>query len=86
MTILAGGNPNIGNLRETFFYNQMRVNNDVVSSKESDFCIGQYTFEVGGHKKGRKQIADIPNGIVVRDDIETGHGIIVPLWNFGLNY
>ena len=37
MTVLSGGNPNLGNLRETFFYNQMRVRNDVISSKESDF-------------------------------------------------
>lgn len=86
MTILSGGTPDIGNLRETFFYNQMRVNNDVISSRVSDFAIGSYTFEVGGHKKGSKQLEGIPNGIVVRDDIETGHGIFVPLWQFGLNY
>lgn len=86
MTVLANGNPDVGNLRETFFYNQMRVNNQVTSSRESDFKIGKFTFEVGGKKKGKKQITDIPNGIVVRDDIEYGNGIIVPLWHFGLNY
>ncbi len=86
MTILSGGTPNIGNLRETFFYNQMRVMNDVTASRESDFVIGEYTFEIGGRKKGKKQIENIPNGIIVRDDIEFGHGIVVPLWQFGLNY
>ena len=86
MTILAGGTPDIGNLRETFFYNQLRVNNDIISSRVSDFTIGSYTFEVGGRKKGSKQLEDIPNGIVVRDDIETGHGTFVPLWQFGFNY
>lgn len=86
MTVLAGGNPDLGNIRETFFYNQMRVNNDVISSKESDFKINGYTFEVGGKKKGKKQIEGIENGIVVRDDIEVGHGAFVPLWHFGLNY
>lgn len=86
MTVLAGGNPDLGNIRETFFYNQMRVNNDVISSKESDFKINDYTFEVGGKKKGKKQIADVKNGIVVRDEIEMGHGAFVPLWYFGLNY
>ncbi len=86
MSVLAGGNPNIGNLRETFFYNQMRVCNDVISSKVSDFKIGEYTFEVGGKKKGTRQIESIDNGIVVKDDIEYGHGIFVPLWTFGLNY
>ena len=86
MTALSGAQPNIGNLRETFFYNQMRVNNIVTSSKASDFVIGKYTFEVGGEKKGHKQIEGIPNGIVVKDGIERGHGDIVPLWQFGFNY
>ena len=86
MTVLAGGNPEVGNLRETFFFNQMRKNYPIVSSRESDFKIGEYTFEVGGKKKGKKQIADIPHGVVVRDDIEYGHGNIIPLWHFGLSY
>lgn len=30
MTVLSGGKADIGNMRETFFYNQMRVENDVV--------------------------------------------------------
>lgn len=86
MTVLSGGTPNIGNLRETFFYNQTRLRNDVMASKESDFFISPYTFEVGGKNKGKRQIKDVENGIIVKDDIETGHGIIVPLWAFGLNY
>ncbi len=86
MTVLAGGSPDMGNLRETFFYNQMRVRNEVVASRESDFRIGDYTFEVGGKRKGKRQIEGIPNGIVVRDDIETGHGNYVALWQFGFNY
>ena len=86
MSVLSGGRPDIGSVRETFFYNQMRVMNDVISSKESDFVIDQYTFEIGGRKKGKKQIEDLPDGIIVKDDIESGHGITVPLWQFGLNY
>lgn len=86
MTVLAFGKPETGNLRETFFYNQMRVNNKVLSSRVSDFTIGDYTFEVGGKKKGNKQIEDIPNGIVVKDDIEYGTLYTIPLWAFGLNY
>ena len=79
-------NPNIGNIRETFFYNQMREKQDVISSRVSDFTIGDYTFEIGGRKKGKKQIEDVKNGRIVKDDIETGHGIIIPLWYFGMNY
>lgn len=86
MFVLAGGHPDVGNLRETFFYNQLRVKNEVVASRESDFVIGGHTFEIGGAKKGRKQIENIPGGIIVRDDIEYGHGIVVPLWQFGFNY
>ncbi len=78
--------PNIGNVRETFFYNQMREKQTVRASRVSDFTVGQYTLEVGGRNKGKKQIEDVENGIVVKDDIETGHGIVVPLWHFGMNY
>lgn len=86
MTVLAYGKPETGNLRETFFYNQTRVNNKVLSSRVSDFTIGDYTFEVGGKKKGNKQIEDVPNGIIVKDDIEYGSFHTIPLWAFGLNY
>lgn len=86
MTVLAYGNPDTGNLRETFFYNQMRVNNNVLSSRVSDFAIGDYTFEVGGKKKGNKQIENVANGIVVKDDIEYGFLNVIPLWALGLNY
>ena len=79
-------NPNIGNARETFFYNQMREKQNVTASKASDFTIGDYTFEIGGRKKGKKQIEDVKDGRIVKDDIETGHGIIIPLWYFGMNY
>lgn len=84
--VLAEGAADRGNLRETFFYNQTRVTSPVVASKLSDFAIGKYTFEVGGKKKGKKQIEDIPNAFVVRDDIEYRVNNIIPLWAFGLMY
>ena len=86
MYVLGADSANTGNLRETFFYNQTRVVSDVISSKASDFVIGEHTFEVGGKKKGLKQIEDIPNAYLVKDDIEYGHGISIPLWTFGLLY
>ena len=86
MYALKGRNTNIGSVRETFFYNQMRVNNDVIAAKNTDFRIDGHIFEVGGAKKGQKQLENDPNGIVVRDDIEFGHANIIPLWHFGLNY
>lgn len=84
--ILGGENSNIGNIRETFFYNQMRVKQDIISSKVSDFQIGERTFEIGGKSKEQQQIAKAQEGYVIKDDIETGYGNIIPLWNFGMNY
>ena len=86
MYILGAENTNVGNLRETFFYNQTREKYDVISSKESDFVIGERTFEVGGKGKQGKQIEGIPNGYLVKDDIEYGYGRTLPLWTFGLLY
>ena len=86
MYTLQGQSTNIGNVRETFFYNQMRINNNLVAAKITDFRIDKYIFEIGGHKKGQKQLDNDPNGYVVRDDIEYGYGNIIPLWQFGLNY
>ena len=76
----------IGNIRETFFFNQMRVKNKVFVSKTSDFEIDGITFEIGGKGKSQKQVSSTPNSFVVKDDIEFGSGNIIPLWLFGLNY
>jgi hypothetical protein len=43
---LGGEQSEIGNVRETFFFNQMRVNHDVVTSSVSDFSMDGYTFEM----------------------------------------
>ena len=74
-------------MRELFKRNHPSLRDYLyLSSKVSDFTIGDYTFEIGGRKKGKKQIEDVKNGRIVKDDIETGHGIIIPLWYFGMNY
>jgi len=83
---LAGEKSNAGNLRETFFFNQMRLKNDVISSKKADFSIDNYTFEVGGKNKHQKQIEKDGKSFVVKDDIEFGYLNVIPLWAFGLNY
>lgn len=86
MTVLSGDSPNIGNLRETFFYNQMRVDYDVITSRISDFRISDMTFEIGGKNKGQRQIKEAVNGFVVKDDIEYKYGNVIPLFMFGLTY
>ncbi len=84
--VLAPNRADIGNVRETFFMNQMRVVGDVMCSPVSDFMVAGMTFEIGGRKKGQKQIADVKNAFVVKDDIETGFANVLPLWAFGLLY
>ena len=83
---LAENETNVGNLRETFFLNQMRVNNSVVASSVGDFKIGGRVFEVGGKSKGQRQIQGVEQGFIVKDNIELSSGNILPLWWFGLNY
>ena len=84
--LLGGDAADVGNIRETFFFSQMRVVSDVVSSHISDFEIDGKTFEVGGKNKGKKQLSEAKEGYVVKDDIEFGSGNIIPLWAFGLLY
>lgn len=83
---LAPEHADIGNVRETFFMNQTRVCNDVRSSDISDFEIDNKVFEIGGRKKGQKQIENASDGYIVKDDIESGYANVIPLWAFGLNY
>lgn len=83
---LVGEKSNIGNLRETFFFNQMRVKNEVISSQIADFVIENYTFEVGGKNKKQNQIEKDSKSFIVKDDIEYGYRNVIPLWVFGLNY
>jgi predicted AAA+ superfamily ATPase len=83
---LVGDKSNIGNIRETFFFNQMRIKNEVISSEKADFVIDNYTFEVGGKNKQQKQIKKDGKSFVVKDDIEFGYLNVIPLWAFGLNY
>ena len=83
---LADDTSNIGNIRKTFFLNQTRVKHDVFASPVADFLVDDKTFEVGGKKKGQKQIKEIENGYIVKDDIENGYLNIIPLWQFGLTY
>src|SRR5690606_22590129 len=83
---LAKEKQNIGNIRETFFLNQLRVGHEVSSSSLADFKIEGIDFEVGGENKGREQIRNAEKAFVVKDDIESGFLNTIPLWHFGLMY
>ncbi len=83
----GNSNPNIGNIRETFFFNQLQVSHSVEASSQSDFLINEtFTFEVGGKNKTTKQIKGLENAYVAKDEIEIGAGKSIPLWLFGFLY
>jgi predicted AAA+ superfamily ATPase len=77
----------VGNVRETFFFNQVSQSNSVVATANVDFKVAnQYFFEVGGKNKKQKQIKDSPNSYIVKDGIEIGSDLNIPLWLFGFLY
>lgn len=87
MYALNNTTPEKGNIRETFFANQLSSQHHLTYSKDSDFLINEkYTFEVGGKNKGEKQIKDIQNSYIAADEIEIGYKNKIPLWLFGFLY
>ncbi len=84
---LAGETQNTGNLRETFFLTNLKEIAKVEAAKTGDFFVNdKYTFEIGGKGKQQKQIKNIPDSFVVKDEIETGNNNTIPLWLFGFLY
>lgn len=80
-------NPNQGNIRETFFINQLSFRHLTEYTKQGDFRVnGIYTFEVGGANKSNKQIDHIQNSYIAADTLEYGSGNKIPLWLFGFLY
>ena len=84
--VLSGEKPNDGNSRETIFLCWTKHLYDTLESPVSDFEIAGKTFEVGGRKKGKKQIQDAAEGYIVKDNIEYVFDNQVPLWMFGFLY
>ena len=60
--------------------------------RETDDVMGQFVkveiiyLEVGGRNKKGRQVSDIEDAFIVKDDIEFGYMNVIPLWTFGLNY
>jgi len=79
--------PDIGNIRETFFFNQLRTVSKVISGGKPDFKINnKYSIEVGGKNKGHEQIMGIQNAYLALDNLEYGFLNKIPLWLFGMLY
>jgi predicted AAA+ superfamily ATPase len=84
---LANNNPEVGNLRETFFFNQLQQNHSITHVEQTDFCIdNKYFFEIGGKNKTAKQIKDLENAYLALDGITIGYRKEIPLWLFGFLY
>jgi len=79
--------PNIGNLQETFFFNQLKAVGEVTSANKADFTVNsKYIIEVGGKNKGHEQIIGLENAYLALDNLEYGFDNKIPLWLFGLLY
>jgi predicted AAA+ superfamily ATPase len=87
MHALSMEKPDIGNLRETFFVNQLSKDNKVEFTEKGDFLVNKkLTFEVGGKNKTTQQIKTVKNAFVAADNLEYGHHNTIPLWLFGFLY
>lgn len=83
---LSDVDANIGSGRESFFVNQAGYQNEVNYTRQGDFYINGFTYEIGGRNKNFKQIQNIENAYIVADDLEIGINNKLPLWAFGFLY
>ena len=80
-------NSNIGTLREVFIASMLSQDHKIQSAKKGDLLVDEkYILEIGGKKKGYRQIKDMDNSYIVADDMEIGSGNKIPLWLFGFLY
>jgi uncharacterized protein len=86
LAFALGRNVDVGNLRETFFLNQVGYRHQLALPEKGDFLVDRkWNIEVGG--KG-KEISNHGNEFhfVAADGIESGFGTKIPLWLFGFLY
>jgi len=87
MHALTGPSSDTGNIRETFFFNQVSTRHLVTHAQKGDFLVDNiYIFETGGRNKTRRQIKGLDNAFLANDNIETGYMNEIPLWLFGFLY
>ncbi len=84
---LLGKSIEQGTLRELFFIQSLENANLTVScSKEGDYQVGKYTFEVGGKNKKTEQIKNLFDAFLVKDDTLISSKNDIPLYFFGFLY
>lgn len=82
-----GKEADMGTIRETFFFNQLQQVTSVFASAHVDFEVSEgYLFELGGRNKKAHQIKNRVASFLVKDDIEIGTDLNIPLWLFGFLY
>lgn len=87
MYVLSSFSANRGNVRETFFANQVGYKHKISFHEKTDFLVDYtYAFEIGGKDKSKKQITSIENAYIVSDEIEYGYQNKIPIWLFGFLY
>jgi len=87
MYVLSSFSANRGNVRETFFANQVGYKHKISFHEKTDFLVDNtYAFEIGGKDKSKKQITGIENTFIVSDEIEYGYQNKIPIWLFGFLY
>lgn len=78
---------NVGNMRETFFANQLSNKHKISYALQGDFLVdGIFIFEIGGKNKNTKQLKNLDDAFVAADNLEFGFNNTIPLWLFGFLY
>jgi uncharacterized protein len=79
-----------GNIRESFFASQTGYKYRLFSSAHTDFLLfdglNRIEIEVGGKRKKKKQIKNLKDAYIFKDDIEIGAGNSIPLYLAGFLY
>ncbi len=84
---IAENNTELGHVRETFVFNQLKYQHGVSLPTKGDFLVDDYlTIEVGGKNKKATQVKHLKDYLIASDGIEIGRGRQIPLWLFGFLY
>lgn len=77
----------VGTIRELFFIQAlMHAGKNVFHSKTGDYSVDDFVFEVGGKNKTARQIRDVNNAFLVKDDILISTRREIPLMLMGFLY
>ncbi|MFA5917419.1 MAG: AAA family ATPase [Candidatus Gracilibacteria bacterium] len=80
----------IGSIRESFVISMLNKFGKVFYPEKGDVLFvydkNKYVFEIGGKNKTFKQIKNIENSFLIKDDIEIAKEREIPIWLFGFLY